>query len=104
MYLEVCLVNSVDLCGDLEWKADGTRDVDGAVNPFLGRDPPKEREIAASGVQRGSEQISGKTMEDGACKIGAADRQTLGARDRDQRHIRKARIEQLQIGQILTAV
>ena len=43
-------------------------------------------------------------MEDGACKIGAADRQKLGARDRDQRHIRKARIEQLQIGQILTAV
>jgi hypothetical protein len=43
-------------------------------------------------------------MENGACKIGAGDRQTLGAGDRDQRHIRKARIEQLQIGQILTPV
>ena len=43
-------------------------------------------------------------MQNGARKIGADYRQTLGARDRDQRHIRKGRIEQLQIGQILTAV
>jgi hypothetical protein len=63
------LVHTVDLRGDLEWKADGTRDVDGAVNPFLGSDPPKEREIAASRVQRGGEQIMGKTMENGACKM-----------------------------------
>src|ERR1700731_3350911 len=73
----VSQVNGIDLGGYLERDARPLGDRNGAIRPLLGRDPPKKREVAATGLRRKSVEALGQAVMHGTDPIGEGQRLAL---------------------------
>src|SRR5689334_1114461 len=101
---EIDLVRLVDFGRDLQRDSERPGELDGAVGTLFRRDAADERQIATTRLEYRLIEMLGDAVVDGGHKVGVGDRPPLGVRDRYQRHIAKADVEWLQIGQILPAM
>ena len=104
LLVKILLVDLVDLGGDLERKAEAPGDLYRAIRPFLRGDAAEKCEVTPPRMVAGLEQTGWQAMMDGGDKIAAGNRLALVIGDGDERHLAKAEIERLEIGQILSAV
>ena len=102
--MEIGTVHPVDLCGDLQWQAGAAGNLDGAVGPFLRRDPSQKPEIVPLWPRRRQVQIGGQTMLNGSVPVRISQRAALMVRDRNQWKFRPASIGAVEILQVQPAV
>ena len=99
-FVEVDLIDAVDLGRDLERYAGTPRDLDRVIRPLLGADPSEKGEIAAAGVRREGIELRRQPVVHRAQPVPVGARPPLVIGDRHERELGEDPIRHGQIGQI----
>ena len=103
-FAEIGLVDLVDLGGDFQGKAAGAGDRDGVIDALFRADAPEERQVVPARIEIRVMQVGGNPVVHGRHISRGRRRFPLCVGDRDERHLREAAIERLEVRKVLPAV